>query len=512
MTQFNRFLLCLVLAGVALPCLTAGCSARPARRGVLLVTVEGNVAKPEVKGREFSKRAVLPVSPETLPSAASALTGLFPPQHGLRVDGVGALDPSVPTVASRFRERGFECAAFSSTLALAQQHALTNGFSSYEAAFSPTNAAAAFTVPADVVVDRALEWLASAPKDRDVFVWVHITPFAGVERTEAVDTYDLASLADAKAAAAAQISRLVSAFSSDSPVLVLPLFGLGADRDFRGLSLDDPAFATAEAYCSALPRQPLGVADVPFALGAADAAPACRYLESVVPWYAFRLPPLQRVEGDAEPGLSVLSGITDVKPAPQAWQGVEAAALRASGHLGEGLVPPCTGIAPRASISTNDAARIVRYRAARAASGADRIALLRALVADFPDVPLFHEELGEELLKVSDLGEASNRLAAAADLGYNMVRANRLCAISHLRIGNTAAAISCAESAFIVNETDPLVRHELVVLLLNTGKALLEAGDMTGTRDCVNRALFLEPWNKDAQALSAAMGKKLSEK
>ena len=99
--------------------LAAGCSRKPAApppvRGALLVTVEGApfsvvecapaALRPVVETLGPAQFEVVP--PEVLPAAATALTGLLPPQHGLRVDGVGALDPAVPTLATRFRDKGY---------------------------------------------------------------------------------------------------------------------------------------------------------------------------------------------------------------------------------------------------------------------------------------------------------------------------------------------------------------------------------------------------------------------
>lgn len=496
----KRVFPCLLALAVLLG---AGCARNSLRDGVLLVTVEGNIDAPRIEGRTVTARKILPVSPEVLPSAASALTGLFPPQHGLRVDGVGALPASVPTLGTMLSARGYACGAFLSTAALSPTHGLNRGFAVYEATIAPTNGATRFVHTPAETVDSALAWLAKQPKGKPVFLWVHLAPFAGAVRTNVVDTARLDELAPLRTSAAIEVSRLAAAFRAEAPMLVLPLFGLGGDHDFRGLSLDDPAFQDVDAYVSGLAdgRNPLGVADAPFSLGAVETAPEGRYMESLVPWYAFRLSPLQRKQGDVDPALSVLQGITEVKAVPLAFQD-EAVVLRANGHLGEGLVPPCTNVSVRASLGTNEFARIARAREAFFLPTTNRLDALKALTLSDPDVPLFHHAYGEALLHAKDYTGACNALSKASRIGFNMVLANRLQARCHAAIGNVPAAIDRAESAFLVNEGDPLTRRELASLLLRAGASLVQAGELRPASDCLSRVLLLDPDNKAARKLT----------
>ena len=197
-----------------IPLLLAGCGrkAEPAApapvRGALLVTVEG--ALPDFSADSFAFRSedVSPVSPEVLPSAASVLTGQLPPWHGLRVDGVGALDPATPTLATRFRDKGFECAAFLSDIALSPVHDLTNGFSLYSVAIVPTNRATRFHRTTAEVCAEARGWLAKRPAGAPpAFVWLHLSPYAGLSPTNAP------ALAAAGAAAATALEPVVLAFA-----------------------------------------------------------------------------------------------------------------------------------------------------------------------------------------------------------------------------------------------------------------------------------------------------------
>ena len=71
------------------------------------------------------------VAPLTLPSHATMLTGLFPPRHGVRDNGLAALPRAATTLAERANERGFETAAFVGALVLDQAYGLAQGFERY---------------------------------------------------------------------------------------------------------------------------------------------------------------------------------------------------------------------------------------------------------------------------------------------------------------------------------------------------------------------------------------------
>ena len=434
------------------------------------MTVEGNIPAPD-DGREYLPRTLVPVSPETLPSAASVLTGLFPPQHGLRVDGVGRLADDTPTLATRLRERGYETAAFLSSVALAPTHGLERGFSVYDVAIAPSNTATRFLRTADEIVDAALAYL-DGPQTPDpakpCFLWLHLSPYAGSTHTNTA----------AAAQASAALARLTPRFAKDAQILIVPLFGLGLDVDFRGLTLADPELPS-RAFLSGAKAVPLGVAEIPFAAGLEETPPPGRYTESLVPWYAFRLPPLEARQGDGVSTLSVLQGLAPVRPLPLAHQSA-ALILRANGHLGEGLVPPYTNGAARAALTTDDFARINRARTAMLAlrqNATNRTALLKNLVETDPEVPLFYQWLGESLLLDRDITSACNAFQKASEYGYNMVLANRLQSQCHAMIGNVPAAIERAETAFMLNADDPLTRRELSRLLLRTGAALIQNRD-----------------------------------
>jgi len=77
------------------------------------------------------------VSPLTLPSHASMMTGLYPLRHGLRDNGFGSLSPDAVTLAERAGEEGIDTAAFIASVVLSRQFGLDQGFDLYSVPARP---------------------------------------------------------------------------------------------------------------------------------------------------------------------------------------------------------------------------------------------------------------------------------------------------------------------------------------------------------------------------------------
>jgi arylsulfatase A-like enzyme/Tfp pilus assembly protein PilF len=113
--------------------------------------------------------------PLTLPSHATILTGRYPREHGLRVNGQGALPPSVPSIATVLQSQGYRTGAVVAAYVLHSVFGLDQGFDSYEDRVDPTA-----TDPwglsaerrADAVTDRALQWL-NQKSEQPFFCWIH---------------------------------------------------------------------------------------------------------------------------------------------------------------------------------------------------------------------------------------------------------------------------------------------------------------------------------------------------
>lgn len=112
--------------------------------------------------------------PLTLPSHTTMLTGLNPPSTGLRVNGAGALGNDIPTIAERFKARGYRTGAFIAAEVLHSRHGLSRGFDCYDERLGNTGGTGLWHAErrADEVCDAVIAWLDEAP-DASFFAWVH---------------------------------------------------------------------------------------------------------------------------------------------------------------------------------------------------------------------------------------------------------------------------------------------------------------------------------------------------
>jgi arylsulfatase A-like enzyme/Tfp pilus assembly protein PilF len=114
-------------------------------------------------------------APVTLPSHASLMTGLYPPGHGGRHNGI-RVDSSVQSIARTLSAAGFATGAFVTAFPLDRRFGLDAGFDTYSdrmprgARGRPDNER-----PGRVAVDEALAWLATNRAEaRRLFLWVHL--------------------------------------------------------------------------------------------------------------------------------------------------------------------------------------------------------------------------------------------------------------------------------------------------------------------------------------------------
>ena len=118
-------------------------------------------------------------SPMTLPAHTTLLTGLEPPEHGVRINGRQRLPDGTATAAEQLRTRGYRTGAFISAYVLAKRFGLDRGFDTYDDDLSSARPQVvheqlSVNRPGDVVVGAALAWLESAGGDgAPFFAWVH---------------------------------------------------------------------------------------------------------------------------------------------------------------------------------------------------------------------------------------------------------------------------------------------------------------------------------------------------
>ena len=188
---------------LALSALSAGCrqaEPRSSRPHILLVTIDtfradrlGTGVAPAIdrlaeSGIRFtSARSAVPL---TLPSHTTILTGLLPPVHGVRENGVDALSDTHPTIARLLKSAGYQTAAFVGAFVLDRRFGLAQGFDAYDDQI-PRDPDASERLeaerPASIVIDRALAWLDTTTHDapgtrheeapvteHPWFVWIHL--------------------------------------------------------------------------------------------------------------------------------------------------------------------------------------------------------------------------------------------------------------------------------------------------------------------------------------------------
>lgn len=115
------------------------------------------------------------VTPLTLPSHASMLTGLVPLRHTVRDNDFWAVPDSATTLAELASEAGFDTAAFIAAAVLNAPFGLAQGFEFYDVPANRPVAQGHHYVerPASEVVDASLRWFEKRDRSRPFFVWCH---------------------------------------------------------------------------------------------------------------------------------------------------------------------------------------------------------------------------------------------------------------------------------------------------------------------------------------------------
>ncbi|UCF81169.1 MAG: sulfatase-like hydrolase/transferase [Acidobacteriota bacterium] len=222
--------LCTAAALLGIACSTEG----PKLRNAVLVTASGVRADhlncygytlaetPSLN--ELAERGALfqncltPV-PSTLPSAATILTGTYPPKHGILAPGLFTLSAGARTLASLFKEHGYETAAFVSTEELQSRFGLARGFDLYDEPFTrePRGLLPPYAqrIGAETL-DSVEDWLWERRGRAPFFMWVHLAdatlPYAPPPPFD--ETYSF-NLYDGEVAYVdSQVGRLVQALRS----------------------------------------------------------------------------------------------------------------------------------------------------------------------------------------------------------------------------------------------------------------------------------------------------------
>ena len=218
---------CLLCCGLLAGCRQAAAPA--ARPDVLLVTIDTfradrigigltpTIDRLAASGLRFTgARSAVPL---TLPAHTTIHTGLMPPAHGVRENGLDTLAPAHPTIATLLKRAGYTTAAFVGAFVLDRRFGLAEGFDTYDDQI-PRDPEATDRLeaerPASAVIDRALAWLDQQSAIRDpqsaIFVWVHLyDPHAPYTPPPAFLTPGRSPYDGEIAYADAQLGRLIEA-------------------------------------------------------------------------------------------------------------------------------------------------------------------------------------------------------------------------------------------------------------------------------------------------------------
>ncbi|HKZ31654.1 MAG TPA: sulfatase-like hydrolase/transferase [Vicinamibacteria bacterium] len=256
-----------------------GVSAPPSILLVTLDTTRADAIGPDAFGVETPSfdalarrgmrfRQAYATVPETLPSHASMLTGLYPAGHGVH-ENARTLPGGHPLLAERLRQAGYRTAAFVSSFVLARRFGLARGFDLYddELPAEPAERTAKETT------DRAIAYL-EQPVSQPLLLWVHYYdphhPYTPPEPFRS--RYSTSPYLGEVAAMDAELGRLVRAFEGRArgPVAIVVASDHGEGLGDHGESQHGKLVYQATMHV------PLLVAGPGVAPGASDAPVSAR--------------------------------------------------------------------------------------------------------------------------------------------------------------------------------------------------------------------------------------------
>ncbi len=182
-----------------------------------------------VARRGLQVRDAVAPAPLTLPSHATMLTGLDPPAHGLRDNGLYRLDPATPTIAELLPDR-VATAGFIGGYPLVRTFGLDHGFDVWDdTGLGDMTVRANPQRPAAEVLAGALSWLSHRVDDARPFAFVHLydphhpyeapAPWPAVAAASGGDAYD-AEVAGVDRALRRFLAGVDELFASPAVVLV----------------------------------------------------------------------------------------------------------------------------------------------------------------------------------------------------------------------------------------------------------------------------------------------------
>lgn len=116
--------------------------------------------------------------PITLPSHISMMSGLYPPEFGIHVNGQGRLSTNLVVLPEIFKLLDYQTAAFVSAPVLAEKYGLNRGFDLYDDGFelndlqNRPSSGILYRLGEDTT-ERALDWFDNLQQNQPFFCWIH---------------------------------------------------------------------------------------------------------------------------------------------------------------------------------------------------------------------------------------------------------------------------------------------------------------------------------------------------
>jgi tetratricopeptide (TPR) repeat protein len=447
------------------------------------------------------ENAISPV-PLTRPAHTSLLTGLYPPEHGIRDNLPAKLDSSIPTLATRLETAGYQTAAFVGSFLLGRGSGLEAGFDVFgdgSIAGAGDRIGSKAERRAEEVASEALEYISTARAP--FFLWVHFyDPHAPYDPPGA---FAGKGYSGEIAYADSQVGRLVGALRTrallDSTLVVVTADhgeGLGDHgEDEHGVlmyeaTLHVPLIVRGPGInAGRVEREPVSLVDVaPFLLEAFFPAPERKaiYFESYYGNLHFGWAPLRGVrKGQMKLIVAPRSELYDLDSDPREGQDLSQERKDVARRLYAELQKIGEGKPAAAPLSPGDLERLASLGYVGAASSKGNGADPKDEIAKFSD---FGRKLRDAITRFERgdfrsaqplFEELASRDILSFEVHLYLARCQRLA-------GKLADAIREYEAAAAIYDG-------YSVLHLEHGRALLASGNLEGAAAAFEKSLTLAP-------------------
>ena len=465
------------------------------------------------------ENAISPV-PLTRPAHTSLLTGLYPPEHGIRDNLPAKLDSSIPTLATRLETAGYHTAAFVGSFLLGRGSGLEAGFDVFgdgSIAGAGDRIGSKAERRAEEVASEALEYISTARAP--FFLWVHFyDPHAPYDPPGA---FASKGYSGEIAYTDSQVGRLVGALRTrgllgSTLVVVTADHGEGLGdhgEDEHGVlvyeeTLRVPLIVRGPGIAAGrVEREPVSLVDVaPFLLEASFPSPEGKaiYFESYYGSLHFGWAPLRGIrDGPMKLIVAPRSELYDLDSDPREGRDLSRERKDVARRLYAELQKIVERKAsPPASSSPGDLERLASLGYVGTASSKGTGADPKDEIATFSD---FGRKLRDAITRFGsgDFRSAQPLFEELASRDILSFEVHLYLARCHRLEGKLAEAIREYQAAAVIYDG-------YSVLHLEHGRALLASGSLEGAASAFEKSLALAP-SAEAEVGLATASRKLGD-